>query len=30
MLAYYLKCKEDTKNVDSKMLKTKNGNPFLF
>ena len=25
MLTYCLKCKKDTKNVDSKMLKTKNG-----
>ena len=28
MLTYCLKCKKDTKNVDSKMLKTKNGRPF--
>ena len=30
MLTYCLKCKKDTKNVDSKMLKTKNGRPFLL
>ena len=25
MLAYCLKCKRNTKNVDAKMIKTKNG-----
>ena len=30
MLTYCLKCKEDTKYVDSKMLKTKNSKPFLL
>ena len=29
MLTYCLKCKKDTKNVDSKMLKTKNGRAIL-
>ena len=29
MLTYCLKCKKDTENVDSKMLKTKNGRPTL-
>ena len=29
MLIYCLKCKKDTECVDSKMLKTKNGIPFL-
>ena len=30
MLTYYLKCKKDTENVDSKMLKTKNGRTTLL
>ena len=30
MLTYCLKCKKDTENVDSKMLKTKNGRPMLL
>ena len=30
MLTYCLKCKKkDTEKVDSKMLKTRNGRPFL-
>ena len=29
MLTYCLKCKKYTKSADSKMLKTKNGRPFL-
>ena len=29
MLTYCLKSKEDTKNIDSKMLKTKNGRTML-
>ena len=29
MLIYCLKCKKDTGNVDSKMLRTKNGRPML-
>ena len=29
MLTYCLKCKKDTENVDSKMLKTKNGRTML-
>ena len=29
MLSYCLKCKKDTKNVDSRMLKTKNGRTVL-
>ena len=29
MLTYCLKCKKDTKNVDLKMLKTKNGRAIL-
>ena len=29
MLTYCLKCKKNTENVDSKMLKTKNGKPVL-
>ena len=29
MLTYCLECKKDTKNVDSKMLKTKNGRTML-
>ena len=28
-MTYFLKSKKDTKNVDSKMLKTKNGKPIL-
>ena len=30
MLTYCLKSKKDTKNVDSKMLKTKTGKSFLL
>ena len=30
MLTYCLKCKKDTENVDSQMLKTKNGKPTLW
>ena len=30
MLTYCLRCKKDTENVDSKMLKTKNNKPFLL
>ena len=30
MLTYCLKCKRDTESVDSKVLKTKNGKPFLL
>ena len=30
MLTYCLKCKTDTKNVDSKVLETKNGRPMLL
>ena len=30
MLTYCLKTKKDTKNVDSKMLKTKTGKSFLL
>ena len=30
MLTYCLKCKKDTENVDSKMLKTKNGRNMLL
>ena len=29
MLTYCLKCKENTKNIDSKMLETKNGRSIL-
>ena len=29
MLTYCLKCKKDTENVDSKLLKTKNGRTML-
>ena len=29
MLTYRLKCKKDTENVDSKMLKTKSDRPTL-
>ena len=29
MLIYYLKCKRNTENVDSKMAKTKNGRTML-
>ena len=29
MLKYYLKCKRNTKNIDSKMLETKNGRLVL-
>ena len=29
MLTYCLKCKRNTKNIDSKMLKTKNGRLML-
>ena len=28
-MTYFLKSKKDTKNVDSKILKTKNGKPIL-
>ena len=30
MLPYYLKCKKDTKSVDSKVLKRKNDRPMLL
>ena len=30
MLTYYLKCKKDTKNIDAKMKKTKNGRLMLL
>ena len=30
MLTYCLKCKKNTKNVNSKMLKTKNGRTMLL
>ena len=30
MLAYCLKCKKDTENVDSKVIKTKNGKAMLL
>ena len=30
MLTYWLKCNRDTENVDSEMLKTKNGGTILF
>ena len=30
MLTYCLKCKKDTENVDSKMLKAKNGRNMLL
>ena len=29
MLTYCLKCKRDTKNIESKMLETKNGRLML-
>ena len=29
MLTYWLKCKRNTKNIDSKMLETKNGRLML-
>ena len=29
MLAYCLKCKKNTKNIDTKMMKTKNGRFML-
>ena len=29
MLTYCLKCKKDAESVNSKILKTKNGRPFL-
>ena len=29
MLTYCLKCKKDTKNVDSKVIKIKNGRAML-
>ena len=30
MLTYCLKCKKDTENVNSKVIKTKNGRPLLL
>ena len=30
MLTYCLKCKKDTKNIDSKKLKTKNGRSMVL
>ena len=30
MLTYCLKCKNDTKNIDAKMIKTKNGKLVLL
>ena len=30
MLTYCLKCKKDTENVDSKVIKTKNGKAMLL
>ena len=30
MLTYCLKCEKDMKNLDSKVLKTKSGKPFLL
>ena len=30
MLKYCLKCKKNTRNVDSKVLKTKNGRTMLL
>ena len=30
MLTYYLKCKENTKNIDSKLLETKTGRLMLL
>ena len=30
MLTYCLKCKKDTENVDTKMLKTENGRTILL
>ena len=30
MLTYWLKCNKDTENVDSEMLKSKNGRTILF
>ena len=29
MITYYLKYEKNTENIDSKMLKTENGRPFL-
>ena len=30
MLTYWLKCNKDTENVDTEMLKSKNGRTILF
>ena len=30
MMTYYLKCKRNTKNIDAKMIKTKNGRVALL
>ena len=29
MLTYYLRCKKDTENVDTKVMQTKNGETML-
>ena len=30
MLTYYLRCKKDTENVDTKVMQTKNGETMLL
>ena len=30
MLTYHLKCRKDTKNIDAKMIKTKNGRLMIL